>query len=282
VVEQLSNIGIISLEKVESWGYIDMEEEGLDHNFEDLDRWHYTKRPITRVDQRVVASLHSLVWPSLGNLHPGFSCPYYTTRHNPDKPFKALASSLMRFSRDLQGFRLQDDEKRICDSFFQGVPYLLDRHCRAAGEALMSDSGLVYPLSIEEALDEDAMVDRLRYTFVLMPKISRRFCERPHNVEGVEFSCTMSKAIAFCGKLGYLDSSPVVENLLVLDDEDRFRSFLRNDSLPLSHSFVYTVRTCSSMPEWLYNMVFPVAQPSVSSPYSVGYDSLSEEEDVLI
>lgn len=69
-VDQMQNVGDISAEKFEFW---DDEKEDDDP---DAEGWHYTKRPITRMSDRILRG-ELFVWPSLANI-AGLTDGYHT------------------------------------------------------------------------------------------------------------------------------------------------------------------------------------------------------------
>lgn len=114
-VENLSNLGDVSFEKTAFWE--PTEDQTVD--FEAI--WHYTKRPISRLDTRVNVGWQA-VFPPLPVLLATYDS-FHTIPPNQGEVayLRKVGSMLFAFASQLIGNVHTDDDIEFCDNFIQTI-----------------------------------------------------------------------------------------------------------------------------------------------------------------
>lgn len=246
IIDLLGNIGIISIEKVEKWKEDSMNEE---HD----QGWHYTKRPIDRLDTRVNLRSVAVLWPTIGNLHPCFGDSYHTVvyEEDPIARKKIIAKALCTFVSQFQFVTtLEEEDREVANLFIRNLISMTKLAEREEDGRFAPR--FLYPTCVEEGLNVEEWINRIWYTSVTLPRFSDESIPEEEFCLDLEFECRMRRSLKLAKDLGYCVVEPVMDTFAVLSDPDRVRRFLTKDVSGGSH-----VRFClsSRCPTWLVNIV---------------------------
>lgn len=273
VLDMLSNIGVISLPKVEHW-----DEDSFEQVHDQ--RWHYTKRPIDRVDNRVSMDPAMVIWPALGNIHEVFGDDLHTVIYGDTEyeKFKRVARALHSFVLQFKTSEsIGEEEKEIANTFIEEVirttglgeyereSYKTHRPCP------------VFPRYVEDGLNVDDWIDRIWYTSVNLPRLKSIAVSPDDFGLGVEMEINSSRALKLAVDLGYAVAEPVVDSFFVFSDADRVRSFLSKD--PITEPHVVRCSLSDDIPMWLYSMIEQTACAPDPLHFVYEDDSDWDEED---
>jgi hypothetical protein len=213
------------------------------------DTWHYTKRPITRVENRISYEPRRIVWPPLPTLFPEMSDPMHTmTSLETDQ--KKVASSLTTFVRQFNGLEITEKEYLTADHFLKFCLRQSKLFYHDDKGFFVIEKSLNFPVSIDEGLDFGLWVDRLVSwrSVIRVPK--RLVAVEETLVLGVPFEAYMSKPIKLACDLGYAVREQMFESILVADDPERFVRLMSLLERP-----VYTVVLSDTCPSWLTELI---------------------------
>lgn len=270
ILDLLSNIGAISMDKVERWSEDSIEEE---HS----QGWHYTKRPIDRVDFRVDLQSTSIIWPTVGNLHPSFGDPYHTVVYelDPIARNKKIAKALCTFALQFRfSFTLTEEERALANLFMRTLIRMTGLDGEKSGGARF-----LFPTCVEEGIDVDSWIDRMWYTSVTLPRFGNLLVNVEEFEMDIEQRCTMRRSLKLAKDLGYCVVSPVMDTFFVFSDPDRVKAFLLKEN---SDGSLVDFCLSSTCPRWLVDLVVDetcMILPSPSDQIGVLYVTDDEDDD---
>jgi len=242
-VLRLQNCGRVSLPKTVFWEYGEKFEEA---------GWHYTKRPVTRVENRVLYGFQAIFPPiaSLFCVDDSFHTSFYpeSVEGRNNRAVRFLQSFCLQFS-SLPSVGESDIE--FANNFLQCCKVGIDRWCRNSADKASSTINLLRRIPADVSYDsfEDLIVS-YRYSVVTLPvSLDFETSLDPSEilVRNVDYQFSGSRALTIGEDLFWLESEELVESVLLQtdDDLDRYRSFI----LGLSRS-LYRVTFLESSPSW--------------------------------
>lgn len=242
----LSALGNIASEKMEFWDDREFDEE-YDPN---IDAWHYTKRPITRIGSRVQHEAELIIWPSIGNLLRGYQDDLHTV-HLPDHEYdykKRIASSLRSFVLQFQGkVEMDTDEITFIDRWLRwmlrkgGLEYWDEK-----SRSYQLYARVVFPVSVREGINVDQWVDRMWTSPVTLPRPYEPIPSSPVEI-GIPRKSVLCKSMKLLRDFGYANIEQDLTTFLVMDNEELFRMSLSKVLYPSQ----YTVTIFDTVPLWL-------------------------------
>jgi len=268
----LGLIGDFSMDKTVSWE----SKAASKMDTADEDTWHYTKRPLTRVDNRISYEPKRIVWPPLPTLFPSMADSLHTVLDT-EYDQKKIAGSMISFVRQFSGIELQEEEYRIAQHF---LTFCLRQsklfHVDEKGFFCI-DQSLVFPISIDEGVNFGNWVDRL-ISYRSVVRFPRRILteEEPIHV-GIPFLSYMTSSIKLAVDLGYAGSQKEYDTILVADDPERFMSLMSG----LERSS-YTCCISDLCPVWLFQLIKSDTIPTESTDPDTFFDVLyGEVADII-
>jgi hypothetical protein len=241
VKQGLENIGTVADEKVEEWQYEDSIENFEDHT------WHYTKRPLSRLLDRVIVG-HQVSFPPLAVLLRDFDS--FHTAHEPEDDYtyaKGVCGSLLSLALQVQTFLPTEEESIILNRF-------LSECIRAARiDDLNRDYGwdLDCPRDCEELCDIDRMVDRKWDCIVTLPEEYDPTINRDEVLKNQLFASFMVPALRLARDLGYASCDSRMRTFLIREDPERYRRLLNKSPAKFMYDFVID----DSCPAWLFQLI---------------------------
>jgi hypothetical protein len=237
-VTLLSNIGDVSMAKTE-WWRPEREQFG-----DILQTWHYTKRPINRLDTRVDVGWQA-VFPSICmmlNITDSFhtSTPWISQRSH----MKKVAGMLTSFARQFEEHVLTEIEHEFCTRFLRTVVK------RSGLEDFTTSSGdkLMFPRHIGREGFE-AMMFEFRDTAKWLPVRADQSLYDEVEVNR-EVHGKMSKALRLAVDMGYGVAEQVRTLRIVGHCEDDIRDMVSGRFIPL-----YSYCLSFSCPLWLVRLI---------------------------
>jgi len=236
LVGLLSNIGICSLPKMEFWDR-DSEESDLDRT------WHYVKRPITRVLDRMITSTVQFNWPPLGAIDPRFGDDLHTSRYPdtiPERQMRCL-KYIKAFLLQFQHISTSDEEKEFADHFVRVLLLFMDIEKGTGGSLgplprhpTYDDilSNRVPVLRVQHVLQPESIMAALSGKSVRLPRIGRTYPDPWELQNGWLVEGNMSAAVSFARKLGLVQVESVSELVLADDHEEEIMNLVFNRRFP--------------------------------------------------
>jgi len=271
IIDLLTILGIVSASKAEIWET--KEDDGEVE--ESCDRWHYTKRPIERIDDQILFMDQSVIWPALGALHPMFGDAYHDIHYPEDTQalHRRIANSMLSFVRQFQDFNIEGEEVHLADKFMHLVyerTGMVER--KESGEKSWT-TPYILPISVEEGMHPSLLVERVWNQAVTLPKFQKII--PGERVFEHDFEANGSKALRLARDLGYAYVDPEFVTFRVSDNPGYLESFLRRE-----HRFpVIRAYLMKHTPNFLVDMIFPDALPHVNILDSMLFDS-DDEVDI--
>lgn len=236
----LRNIGEISIPKMNFWH----PENTRDPNNIDS-RWEYVKRPIDRIDQRIVVDTQ-IIWPPVALLL-GWSDKFHTTvtADNDYRKFKKIAGMLLSFSWQFQTLILEEEDLQFVNRFIRVVEKEsgLAEYCRLNKE-------LIYPRIIRCGRIIDGIVEDIWNSVVGLPDLWESGQPLDERTKGEWFVGKNHKMLKLMEDLGYAIKVKRIKRFVVRDNEQGVRDFLSKKRMtPLYDIFIK-----ESVPEWMYEI----------------------------
>lgn len=244
---QVNNLGEVAEDKFATWSFEDDPDSSA---------WHYTKRPITRMDAGIAQGI-SLIWPSIANIL-NLSDEFHTTTSEPittrRKTFIAQWSRLLDHTRSLcPDISVEDKQLLVC---FQNKAYR-ELGLRKGGYFKSSDGRirLILPVLMTE---EDFDLDWRRFTLDWMA--TQEAVELPQigshreilGYLGETCQTTSTKMYSLLEALGYLEKNIVHE---IVDFRTLDRS-MATIYLDLSYDFMYEYVVLEDFPVWVKDLQY--------------------------
>lgn len=268
LVDTLRVIGDIAPEKMEVW------ESGRDYNDIDLelDSWHYTKRPIYRLNEAVVVDTRLVVWPSIGALLPQYADMFHTTFKTDAYVLKRkVANALISFVLQFKDFPASEDEITTIDRW---IEWMLESsgllsYNKVKGRKVY-DKTYVYPISVREGMFEDEWIDRVWYHSYRLPDptLVENPEKKPRKLE--PFVCRGVPILKFARDMEYVWTEQRFRQIFVKDEVELFRAFLSR-----TLSSTYTIVVQENCPRFIYDILCSELSPMKVYPES---DSGSDGE----
>jgi hypothetical protein len=280
VYEYLRYIGIIAPEKMEWWG----PEVMFDTYDCEAESWHYTKRPITRIETRVSLKDHIIVWPTISAIIP-FCADRFHTVFLPDDEYgiaKKAANALKSFVLQFQGIVLEEEDIDFIDRWIE----MISRECYLT--KIDEDSGtwrrrtdLLFPVSVREGMDLSQWIDRIWNTRVTLPMTTkgRTKVQEEDFILHSEIQASYVPALKLIRDFGHGSVDIVMRSFLVGDDPDHVQRFLMKSLDPVVYCYVLY----ESIPSWLFELAKSEActiHNSLDILYDVDLAYDTEEEDL--
>jgi hypothetical protein len=237
VIEELGNIGRVSKEKVELW-------RPDKTNFGDIrDGWHYTKRPISRLETRVHVGRQMNFPPIMICL--GLPDPFHTMpiRGTDSKFARKVASISTSFSRQAASIIASEEEQEFCERFLYAITHMsgVDKICRSLPYTVM------YSTRVDGGYLED-MIHRHWYSVISVPE---EFVKAPVRIEReAEIESKMTRSIKLAMDMGYADCTPRFVDRFARDCLDLLGRIISGRFTAL-----YDVYLHDACPDWLLVLV---------------------------
>jgi len=270
IIRLLRIIGIVAAEKMETWEPRDFGETPPEDS-----RWHYTKRPIERIDDLILFSDQAVIWPPLGNIHPIFGDSYHTVIYPEDftDQRQRVGNSMLSFVLQFQEYHLEEDEAKLADRF-------IDLVYRATGVKEQHEDGTVswyasgvLAHSVYEGMSPALIVERLWNTAITLPLFERIYDVEWDYCENIRMNG--SRALKLARDLGYAQIEPVFYTFIVGSNPEYLETFIARE-----HRFpVVEVSFVKHTPSFLVELMFPPC-PSQVTDYDTSLLSSDSEEDV--
>jgi len=266
-------IGDISEEKQESW----RQPEQPEYHDPVAETWHYTKRPITRVNDRVAREPFQIIWPSIGVLFPELADNLHTVIHK-TMSMKTISSSLTTFVNQFEGAILDQVEIRWINTFIHEIllrAKMIDYHESKAGLWPRVGLRLVFPMYVEEGMNKELWRDRMVMSMVPV-RIAKEFTytdiidEFLHNVEYIG---KLTPALRLARDLGYAVVEQEFEEFLPRDYPEKLDVYFLKTRFILSCKLV----VYPSCPQWLFNLVKTSLLPN---SYNIYDDIVFIDDDI--
>lgn len=265
-------IGDISEEKQEYWQQPDFPE-----SYDPVeDTWHYTKRPITRVNERVAREPFSVIWPSVGVLFPELADEAHTVVVK-SKSIKTIASSLITFVNQFENAVLDLVEKLWINKFIKEILLrsgMVEENERRLGIWPKRGIRLIFPLCVEEGIDRELWRQRMVGSRVPV-RIPEEFVYTDIDDEfqrEVEYVGMVTPALRLARDLGYADYEKRFTEFLPRDYPERLDLIFSREKYRASVDLV--IRSCC--PSWLFGLVKASLTPT---PYSIYQDVACYDSD---
>jgi len=246
IPEILQLLGDAAPEKGQSWRFT-----APSHRTAEEMTWHYTKRPISRIETVVVYSPFRIVWPPLPVLFPEM-CDSVHTKTNDRYDQHKIASSMTTFVRQYSGLTPNELEYALSQRFLK----LVLRACQLTevdekGHFCINET-LVFPISIQEGISSEAWTDRLIASgaVIRVPKVLSAPVDLGDIRPMIPFESYSSKALKLMVDLEYGKSQAEFVNVLVGDRPEVFQAYL-DKSLRMVYSYVIF----ENIPDWLVHLI---------------------------
>jgi hypothetical protein len=246
LVDQIQNIGIVAEDKTERWTSDDEERF-------DTEGWHYCKRPITRLDNRIrVGALY--IWPSLAHIL-GLSDPHHT------EFIGSLDDRRLRFLNQWKRLLtrlhiLQEnitDESRSLLKAFQDHAYdSLDfkRGIRGLFRVSPSLTLVVPPRMTPEEFGSDWIsmtIQVIEAGLHFLPAF-RSQDMTGYGVLDEEFESSATQKLSYLSKIGYVERLGIVNEWVELGPH--VSEEVNRMHLSLQFSMTYSWRVVKDYPAW--------------------------------
>jgi hypothetical protein len=269
MMEALTNLGNVAPEKVESWESGRVEEHDGD------DAWHYTKRPINRLDNESMFYGTQIVWPSLANILNLSDALHTTSAEDISSRQKVYANQVYRFLRSMEHMprALEDRDVDLVQVFLKGghealniprngiKPQVQGSQCWVPGYRWEGD---MVGMGIESI--SACVVD-----------IPMEFDASVHSEIAFYKNCSFryksTGVLSLLEKLGYLEKKIVMETVIADEHWDRIDRLLRKENYG---RYVYEYVVLDEPPEWTY----AVLQHS-RVPHDSRCPSMHVDEDLI-
>jgi hypothetical protein len=248
----LQNLGHISIDKM--------------HLFEEKDKdrireltWNYVKRPISRVDNRLIIGWQA-TWPSPEILTSSSPDNFHTT-HPPTSGgdrVKKCQNMLLSFSLQFNDKQVEEEEVPYIDRFIRFHGRWIENRIRKYG--LSKDRERIYPRRFELGVVESLVCDYWN-SLVRLP-VEDFYIRDAFSWERGYGVGRMSKPLKLLIDLGYCEADMKMEEVIVRDCQDKFERFLSKDIVPY-----YNITCLRKAPVWLRELY-----DSFSLRYTVPYD----------
>lgn len=258
IIEELGNIGRVSKEKIEVW----RPDPAC---FGDLrDGWHYTKRPISRLDTRVYVGWQMNFPPIMICL--GLSDPFHTMPpRGTDSEFaRKVASISTSFSRQVASRTVREEDLEFCEKFLRVIIQRsgVDKICRS----------LPYTVLYSQRVDGgylDEMLHRHWYSIISVPE---EFLEVPDRIaKESEMKTRFTRSIKLAKDMGFADVQPRFQSILARDGFEIMSRWLQGSLVRL-----YDVYLFDSCPDWLLSLV----EAELSEPNGVTIEDSQPDVDL--
>lgn len=274
IVDLLAIIGVISASKAETWVRDDDDDELTAED----NRWHYTKRPIERLDDQILFVDQSVIWPALGALHPIFGDAYHTIHYPEDEKtlHRRIANSMLSFVRQFQDFHIEGEEAHLADRFMHLVYEATGMVERSSTGEKTWKTPYILPHSVEEGMHPSLIIERMWNQAVTLPRFEKMY--PGEKVFEQDFEVNGSRALRLARDLGYAYTDPIFYTFRVSDNPQYLESFLRREQrFPVLRAYLV-----KHIPTFLVDMIFPVdlSQPD-HDVYLVGSDGEEDEVNML-
>jgi len=240
LVVSLSNIGMIAAEKMEFW---EPDEESFGDS---LDGWHYTKRPIYRLDTRVSVGWQLNFPPIMVLLLQKDS--FHTVPLPPETEgqlLKKVASMLTSFSYQAASRELQDIEIQFCEQFMKEirVHWEWTERCRRVSYPIFC------PRVVREGFIEDMIEENWYGTVSIAEEFDGEMLEeRPERGFGFVFKMTRSIKVAI--DMGYAEKFSRNHRQLVSESVDILTRLFSG-----RHTASYDIVIDFDCPDWLFDLI---------------------------
>jgi len=237
-VAQLSNIGDISISKTEWW----RPDRELDGDI--LQTWHYTKRPINRLDTRVNVGWQA-VFPSIAVMmditDPYHSSTPYSGRYG---HLKKVAGMLSSFSRQFSLDTLTESESQFCLRFLR----IMAQETGLEDFKSISGQKLMYPRFLGTEGFE-AMMFEFRFVAKWLPVRADPLLfdefEVNRTVKG-----RMTKALKLAKDMGFAEATSMRSFRLVGQSELDLQDIVAGRFVTMYEYCVFL-----SCPDWLVDLI---------------------------
>lgn len=260
-----SPIGVIAEEKFVIWN----EEE--EHELEETQRWHYTKRPVEFYQNSFFVG-KQVVWPSIASAF-GWVDDFHTVHPAKDEytRIKKVSSSLLSFAMQFRYFEPTEEEIGFAERFIR-IVYEESVESSPLYQALHRE--FVVPRSLGGAGVMSELTSQYWNSVVRLPDFEERGAP-DQIVRGMWFESKMSKAVGLARDLGYATVEPKFRDILVREESSYFERWISKDFRP-----IYDINVYDTVPGWLWSLVKQSVlsyDPDDDAPY-VGVSSDSDDE----
>jgi len=275
ILELLQNIGVCNPDKVEAWD--EVSEAFKEENPAVDTTWHYTKRPIDRVGDRVYQGFQ-VIWP------PACLVLDLEDQFHTVVQVKGIKDPILKAARFCHSFVAQmskfprmpkEWETQIMDRFLDSIRRRMIRH-RVTGRI---PSQYITPSSVLLGFDSDAWLDEIWDDVFRVPELVD---ESPQVLDdhGVNYG-RMSRALTLAEKLGYATVERCERWIQPSQDPDFFRAMLTRSkfSRPIKYKFYLHY----DIPKWLVELIkskvlLEDVTPDDSLPFQVDSDEVDSDE----
>jgi hypothetical protein len=252
--DRIRNIGVVGEEKEEIW---DMNDDEYDEEDWERNGWHYTKRPITRLGNRIHRG-QMFDWPSLANILG------INDIHHTEPPLSITARQrkfLSQWKRLLVRLHVLQttitEHSRSLLYTFQilALDNLELRSCREGiyHPHFLSDAGMVIPKRFQP---EDFGKDWVSETIKVIRgthrvPLYRGYSDKWFGCQGEEFVAEGDRCLNLMDRLGYLKKEMLFEDV-VLDGHTPCA--ISRFYLEQTYSFSYRYTVLKDFPGWVNDM----------------------------
>lgn len=240
----LSALGEISLPKMECWRPQDPERDVLEDT-----RWHYTKRPIDRVDSRILQG-EMIIWPPIAILL-GWKDRYHTVNwpRTEYRRYKTIASFLLSFALQFETRELLEEDEDLINRFLRLV-----RQKTGIDEYVAKTNGveLVYPRVVRAARVMDDLIEDHWNCVLRIPELVPHIQARQEPVVAKWYVGGSSRMLKLSRDLGYCTLVPRFRDVLVRNAESEVRAFFSNDR---SQTPTYDIYIHDNIPSWMVDVM---------------------------
>lgn len=246
VLDKLRNIGRIQESKVESWeGESKEPDQGLE-----LHTWHYVKRPILRIANRVIQGFQ-MIFPPVADFL-GIHDEFHTVKDHSDRIqfLQQRCNILISFCVQMLRFPQKPTEVEL--DIIQGF-YSILRSSLFREKRRMKTHAInlhLLPSHVKCVFDFDEWFHEFSRTVTLVP-VEKEIEWEPTRL-GENFGL-MSKPLHLAETLGYGETRLVTRRMVPEDDKDFFHRMLLKSG-PIRS--LYSYRLYPSCPDWLVDLVF--------------------------
>jgi len=262
-VELLSNIGDISISKTEWW------RPDPELNDDILQTWHYTKRPINRLDTRVNVGWQA-IFPSIAILM-NISDSYHTTApfQSMGDHMKKVAAALTAFSRQFREDEMTESELQFCLRFLR----VMAKETGLEGFRTNGGDRYMYPRLLGSEGFE-AMLFDFRWTAKWLPV---RYS--PSNSDEFEVNRTvkgrMTKALKLAKDMGFAKAEQLRSLRIVGQCEQDLLDIFAGRFVSMYEYYVD-----HSCPAWLIDLIDTMSHGDLTVNALDGMDSDLDFEEV--
>lgn len=265
----VNNLGSVAAEKVSTWELEDDPEDTM---------WHYTKRPLTRVDANIQQGI-VLVFPSIANF-------LFLQDNHHSVPVPSIAAARKTFIAQwrrlldrihLLEVNLSEADRDILFKFQNGAYRSLG--LEQGGLVRCKDSGSQYLLPARQTKDDfgrdwrEITYDRMQGVGLVEVPAYYGIHEAFVGYTGERFMSRSSKMLSLLEDLGYCEKEIVVE-LVNFSTMPKFEAIAYLDR---RYPFTYTYTVISDFPEWVEYLQYLELMP----PHERVSDSEPVDIDVV-